>query len=117
MKYLLPAFSLLFCFVCVKAATVDTALTHSIIMNKDIKCVVIKPSSYDGKRNFPVVYLLHGYSDNYDGWVTKVPAIKQYADQDSIIIVCPDGHFNSWYMDAPMDSAVRYETYISKIYR
>lgn len=114
MKHLLFTLSLAFCFSCVKAATVDTALTHSNSMNKDIKCVVIKPSAYDGKRNFPVVYLLHGYSDSYDGWITKVPAIKQYADQDSIIIVCPDGHYNSWYLDAPIDSSIRYETYTSK---
>ena len=49
------------------------------------------------------MYLLHGYSGNYVDWIIKVPAIKQYADQDSIIIVCPDGHYNSWYFDAPMD--------------
>src|SRR4249919_882264 len=114
MKKVLLACCLAICFRCVQAASVDTAVTHSGIMNKDIKCVVIKPSSYDGRKNFPVVYLLHGHSGNYADWVTKVPAIKQYADQDSIIIVCPDGNFNSWYFDAPMDSTMRYETYVSK---
>lgn len=82
-------------------------------MNKDIKCVVIKPSAYDDRKIFPVVYLLHGHSGNQNDWISKVPAIKQLADADSIIIVCPDGHFNSWYFDAPMDSSVRYETFIS----
>ncbi|QEC66604.1 esterase family protein [Panacibacter ginsenosidivorans] len=97
-----------------KAATVDTIAAHSDVMHKDIACVVIKPSSYDGKKDVPVVYLLHGYSGNQRDWITEVPAIKQYADQDSIIIVCPDGNYNSWYFDAPMDSTVRYETFVSK---
>ena len=96
------------------AATVDTATVHSDIVNKNIRCVIITPSSYNSKSNFPVVYLLHGYSGNYSDWVTNVPAIKQYADQDSIIIVCPDGNYSSWYFDAPMDSTMRYETFVSK---
>lgn len=96
------------------AATVDTIAAYSDAMHKNVTCVVIKPSSYDSKKTFPVVYLLHGYSGNYRDWITKVPAIKQYADLDSLILVCPDGNYNSWYFDAPMDSTIRYETFISK---
>jgi len=114
MKYFILAIALFTYCNSTYAATVDTALTHSNAMHKDIKCVVIKPASYDGKKTFPVVYLLHGHSGNYADWISKVPAIKQYADADSIIIVCPDGHYNSWYLDAPMDSSIRYETYVSK---
>jgi hypothetical protein len=32
------------------AATVDTALTHSASMNKDLKAVVIKPTDYSTHR-------------------------------------------------------------------
>ena len=102
------------CIAKANAGNADTILARSNAMHKDIKCVVIKPSSYDGKKSFPVVYLLHGYSGNHADWVSKVPAIKQYADEDSMIIVCPDGNYNSWYFDAPMDSTVRYETFVSK---
>jgi S-formylglutathione hydrolase FrmB len=114
MKQLLLVILLCMNICIVKAATVDTIAVHSDTMHKDITCVIIKPSSYDGRKDIPVVYLLHGYSGNYADWIMKVPAIKQYADQDSIIIVCPDGHYNSWYLDAPMDSTVRYETFVSK---
>ena len=114
MKHLLLIFILFATFHIAKASSVDTITAHSNSMKKDIKCVVIKPSSYDGKKDFPVVYLLHGHSGNYRDWVSNVPAIKQYADLDSIIIVCPDGNFNSWYFDAPMDSTIRYETFVSK---
>jgi len=61
-----------------------------------------------------VVYLLHGYSDNYAKWVRTVPSIKKLATEHQMILVCPDGGFSSWYMDSPIDSTYQYETYITK---
>ncbi len=83
-------------------------------MQKQIKCVVVKPSSYKEKnKKFPVVYLLHGHSGDYSNWIKKVPQIKDYADQFNILIVCPDGDFASWYFDSPVNEKMKYETYIS----
>lgn len=96
------------------AASVDTVLTYSPSMKKNIKAVVIKPNSYSATTPLPVVYLLHGYSDNQSKWINTVPTIKDYADQNNLIIVCPDGNFGSWYFDSPVDSSWKYETYISK---
>jgi S-formylglutathione hydrolase FrmB len=97
------------------AATVDTVSIYSNAMHKSIKCVVIKPDSYKKKKNrYPVVYLLHGHDDYYWGWVKKVPDIKKYADQLQLIIVNPDGGYNSWYFDSPIDSGSQFETHISK---
>ena len=97
------------------ASTVDTVSIYSKSMHRNIKCVVIKPDTYKNKKNhYPVVYLLHGHSDYYWGWVTKVPDIKKYADQLQIIIVNPDGGYNSWYFDSPIDSNSQYETHITK---
>ncbi len=95
------------------AARVDTVMTHSAVMNKEIKAVVITPDGYTKTKHFPVVYLLHGYSGNYADWITKAPSITQYSDQYGVIIVCPDGDYNSWYFDSPLDSTRRYETYVS----
>jgi S-formylglutathione hydrolase FrmB len=97
-----------------EAATVDTVLTHSAGMNKDIRAVVIKPDSYSAGHKFPVLYLLHGYSGSYSDWILKVPAIKDLADLYHILIVCPDGNFASWYFDSPVDKTSQYETYIAK---
>ena len=96
------------------AAEVDTLLVHSSVMQKDIKTVVITPDAYKQKSDFPVLYLLHGYSDNYAGWVNKAPIIKELADLYDIIIVCPDGAFGSWYFDSPVDAGFRFETFVSK---
>jgi len=98
----------------VYAATVDTALTYSASMKKNIKAVVVMPDKYSKNTAYPVVYLLHGYSGNYADWITKDPAIKSLSDLYNVIIVCPDGNFGSWYYDSPVDSAWRYETYVSK---
>jgi len=98
----------------VQAATVDTVLTHSIAMNKDIKAVVIKPDDYSTSKKFPVLYLLHGFSGNYSDWILKVPAVEKLSDVYHIIIVCPDGGFASWYFDSPVNKEWQYETYISK---
>jgi S-formylglutathione hydrolase FrmB len=97
-----------------RAASVDTAVIFSSSMQKNVKCVVIKPASYKKKKNsYPVVYLLHGYSGNYGDWVRLVPGLVRYADDYQALIVCPDGGFSSWYFDSPVDSAMRYETHIS----
>jgi S-formylglutathione hydrolase FrmB len=108
--------SLSFCFLVFTAyaAKVDTVLTTSESMKKTIKAVVITPRVYNGEKALPVVYLLHGYSGNYTDWVTKVPAIKELADNYQYIIVCPDGGFSSWYLDSPIDPQFKYETYIVK---
>ena len=95
------------------AAIVDTVLTFSPSMKKNIKAVVIKPDNYKNGKKFPVVYLLHGYSGNYADWITKVPEITRYTDEYNILIVCPDGNFSSWYFDSPIDSSWKYETYVS----
>lgn len=98
----------------VLGGTVDTVTTFSPSMKKDIKAVVIRPAAYDKSKTYPVVYLLHGYSGNYADWIKKVKDLPAYADQFNIIIVCPDGNFSSWYFDSPLDSAWKYETYVSK---
>ncbi len=96
-----------------QAATVDTIVTMSASMHKDIKAIVITPKGYVKSNQYPVVYLLHGYSGNYADWITKVPGITSYSDAYNLIIVCPDGDYNSWYFDSPVDSTKRYDTYIS----
>lgn len=96
------------------ASKVDTVKVFSSSMNKEIKTVVITPDSYANRADFPVLYLLHGYSDDYGGWVNKAPAIKELADSHDMIVVCPDGAFGSWYWDSPEDENFRYETFVSK---
>lgn len=93
---------------------VDTISVFSTKMKKEVKSVVILPENYSIRKHYPVVYLLHGYSDNYAKWVKTVPAIKTLSTDHQFIIVCPDGGYSSWYFDSPIDSTFQYESYITK---
>lgn len=96
-----------------RAAVVDTVSINSASMKKSIKTVVIKPDTYSaGDQRFPVVYLLHGFGGRYNNWITRVPQLKQLADDMQLIIVCPDGAKGSWYFDSPVDSSYRYESFV-----
>jgi S-formylglutathione hydrolase FrmB len=95
------------------AGTVDTVSIYSNSMKKNISCVVIKPDSYKRNKNrYPAVYLLHGFNGNYSNWIKKVATIQQYVDTYQMLIVCPDGAISSWYLDSPVDPAMRYETHV-----
>jgi S-formylglutathione hydrolase FrmB len=112
-RLVLPCFLLI--FLSANAAEVDTVSIYSNAMHREFNCVVIKPASYKKKKgNFPVVYLLHGYDGWYSNWIIRVPQLKDYADQYNLVIVCPDGGKSSWYFDSPVDSSMKYETYIGK---
>lgn len=95
------------------AANVDTVETFSPSMNKKIKAVMVTPDSYKTKKQFPVMYLLHGHGGNYASWIKSVPALKDIADNNQMIIVCPDGNVSSWYFDSPLLPEWKYETYVS----
>lgn len=96
------------------SSTVDTLNVMSTAMNKQVRAVLITPDAYNGKTEFPVLYLLHGYGDRYDAWIRKAATTKELADRYGIIIVCPDGGFGSWYWDSPADELFRYETFVSR---
>ena len=115
MKRLIFIFSIiLFSQTAFSRIQVDTVSVFSAKMKKEIKNVVVVPENYSDKKHYPVVYLLHGYSDNYAKWIKTVPNIKNLSNKYQFIIVCPDGGYSSWFMDSPIDSTFQYETYITK---
>ena len=97
------------------SASVDSISVTSKAMNKTFSCVVIKPTTYKRSKSkrYPVVYLLHGYSGRFSNWIIRVPELKDLADREQLLIVCPEGGYSSWYWDSPLDSSSRYETYVA----
>jgi S-formylglutathione hydrolase FrmB len=100
------------------AGNVDTIQIQSNYLKKATKFVVIQPSNQGQQKNtqarYPVVYLLNGYGGDYGQWPITTPQLKKTADDLKIIFVCPDGGIGSWYFDSPIDSSIRYESYITK---
>src|SRR5688500_17519051 len=85
-----------------QAATVDTLSIRSKSMNKQLKAAVVVPASYTSGKPLRVLYLLHGFSDSFNAWLTKsVPdkeLVNKIADTYNVLIVCPDGGYGSWYL-------------------
>ena len=82
-------------------------------MNKEVMVTVITPDTYDTAQTYPVVYILHGYSDNHLKW-TERGVVGELVDQYGVMAVMPDGGYSSWYFDSPMMPEYRYETFVSK---
>ena len=97
--------SFLLCTVAfgLRAQQVDTITIHSNAMDNDVKNIIILPSDYyeNQKKSYPVLYLLHGYNNDYRSWLRIKPELPELASQYGIIIVCPDGK-SSWYWDSPV---------------
>lgn len=85
---------------------------RSACMNKNVPVTVITPDCYAIGTAFPVVYLLHGYSDNHLKWAAG-GHIEDLVNKHNVIAVMPDGGFSSWYFDSPMMPEYKYETFVS----
>jgi S-formylglutathione hydrolase FrmB len=60
---------------------------------------VYLPAGYDGRRRFPILWLLHGHGDAYDSWVNPQQGdLLQIAAGFPGIIVMPEAG-QSWYTD------------------
>jgi S-formylglutathione hydrolase FrmB len=47
----------------------------------------------------PALFLLHGWSGCYRDWSNKTN-LQDVADESGFIIICPDGFYDSWYVNA-----------------
>lgn len=84
---------------------------YSAAMNKSFKANVYVPVSYKDSpaKRYPVVYLLHGYGENYQSFNTYGGSLKDMADRYDFIIVTPTGE-RSWYWDT--NATNKFLTYI-----
>ena len=97
--------------------TLKESLTiKSVILGKDIKYSIYLPADYDrSNRSYPVLYLLHGYTDDETGWTqfgeTQAIADKTIGTGEAtpMVIAMPDGGV-AWYMNSH-DGKTRYEDF------
>ncbi|SJN41312.1 putative esterase [Sphingobacterium sp. JB170] len=73
---------------------------------------VFKPKTYNETAKYPLVYLLHGYSENYKQW-SQTTDLQKLADEYGFVIVTPDG-FTSYYINSPINKGSRYEDFFFK---
>jgi enterochelin esterase-like enzyme len=91
----------------------------SNVLGRIVKYSVYLPPDYDqSERSYPVVYLLHGYTDDNTGWL-QFGEINRYADKaiaegiiPSMVIVMPNAD-SSWYINS-YDGKEKYEDFFIK---
>lgn len=95
---------------------IERNILQSKILNKEVAYSVYLPPGYQtSQRTYPVVYLLHGYTDDNTGWV-QFGEINRYADKaisegtiPPMIIVMPNAD-SSWYINS-YDGKENYEDF------
>ncbi|NQT98131.1 MAG: serine hydrolase [Candidatus Marinimicrobia bacterium] len=97
-----------------QAATIDTVQTYSHVMDRNLTAIAVIPDSYvESEVHYPVVYLLHGHGGGPFDWINHLD-LGPYADQHQMLIICPDGDKNSWYLDSPVVKESQYATYVGR---
>lgn len=95
---------------------VDTVKINSVNnIVSPMKVTVALPETYLAKSDtahYPVVYLLHGYSDDYSYYPKRMP-LDSVASAYNMIIVCPDGR-DSWYWDSPVNPDFQMESFFTQ---
>ena len=90
----------------------EIVAVHSKAMDKDILVTVFLPDDYHKAEKLPVVYLLHGYSGCNKDW-DEMGQAGPLADKHNVILVLPDGGYDSWYWDSPINPKHKYETFVA----
>lgn len=134
MKKLFTILTLLVLSVAVQAQQhgriFDDKIFKSEILGKDVNYTIYLPPDYEtSSRTYPVLFLLHGYSDDHTGWM-HYGEMNRIADElinegqiASLIIVVADAK-KTWYVNNFADTE-RFEDmyitefipYIEKTYR
>ncbi|WP_340104293.1 alpha/beta hydrolase [Rhodohalobacter sp. 8-1] len=117
-SYLFLSIVLLFpAFLSAQTSTIRESLPiESSALGKTVEYNIYLPSGYEtSNRSYPVLYLLHGYTDDEIGW-TQFGEVQQITDVASaslavtdMIIVMPDAGV-SWYINSH-DGKVNYEDF------
>jgi enterochelin esterase-like enzyme len=98
---------------------IEQKIISSAILGKNVNYTIYLPPDYEtSERSYPVVYLLHGYTDDNTGWL-QFGEINRYADKaiaegtiPPMIIVMPNGD-SSWYINS-YDGKEKYEDFFIK---
>jgi S-formylglutathione hydrolase FrmB len=90
----------------------ETFSIESKYLNERTPFIVQKPDNYETSKKYPLVYMLHGYSENYEQW-NKTTDLKKLANDYQMILVCPEG-FVSYYLNSPKLKNLQYEDFFFK---
>ncbi len=77
----------------------ETVEFYSPAVDRRMKFDIVLPEGYYlGDARYPVLYLLHGYMQNYTVWGRNLAAAFYARELDDLIVVLPDAG-NSWFIN------------------
>lgn len=82
----------------------------SKVLGKQSQWVALVPDEKPPRGGWPVLYLLHGLSDDHTIW-TRRTRLEMYVQGHPLVVVMPDGH-RGFYTDN--EEGPRYGTYIAE---
>lgn len=98
----------------VKASRIVTDSIESKVLGASVKYNIYLPNSFErSQKQYPVVYLLHGYTDTYKAWAEKgqmqtvADELIETGEACEMIVVMPNAGgpdvYNTWngYMNMP----------------
>ena len=84
-------------------AGLQTEEFFSAAVNRTMKFDIVLPEHYaDSEQRYPVLYLLHGYMQNYTVWGRNLGAAFYARNLGDLILVVPDGG-NTWFVNYAVD--------------
>lgn len=90
-----------------------------VIESENLKCndsvLVFTPRAENGLEIEPVanLFLLHGWGGCYSNWSDKHD-LQQISDRTGFRIICPDGFYNSWYLNNSDSSQMQWRDFFHK---
>jgi putative tributyrin esterase len=87
------------------------AITSANLPRQDSVLVVL-PTHYANNptKSYKTVFMLHGWSGDFRQW-SRIIDLQTYADKYDFILVCPDGLYDSWYVNSPAHHNQQYTDY------
>lgn len=77
----------------------STVSFFSPAVNRQMKFDIVLPADYStSDKRYPVIYLLHGFMQNYTVWGRNLAAAYYARELGDLIVVMPDAG-NSWYVN------------------
>ena len=104
---------LLFIFLILSSVEIfsqDTLFVNADYIPNTDTTLVFVPSNYNPANTYPLLFMLHGYSGNYSQW-GNIVNLDSVAKTDGFIVVCPDGFYDSWYVNSPLRKNSQYEKF------
>jgi enterochelin esterase-like enzyme len=89
-------------------ALAEFHFTSNNSLQRQMSAMIIVPEKKPGP--FPVLYLLHGLSDDHTAW-TRFSNVEMYVQSLPLIVVMPDTE-RGWYVDALHDPGKKFESMI-----